>query len=121
MSLINEGAIEAFSKWAREHADSHIFPKISEEESSYYCNRTSEDTYLMEYNIETVQGLKEMLQKYSGLEQDLELLKMLTVEICQNRFRSRLELPPYEWRKNKLPENGTQEKESVLPEFIYVF
>lgn len=117
MSLINEKVIEEFAEWAKENEDRKIFPEISENENSYYIDRKSEDTYMTEYSFKTVAELKKELEKYSGLPADSQILKKLTVEICQNRFRSKLEMNV----DNKMQSEKVNDGKKTLPEFIYVF
>lgn len=119
MSLINEAAMEKFSVWAAENEDKDIFPSISQSEESYYIDRSSDETYMMEYSFQTLAELKKGLEQYSGLSDDEQILKMMTIEICQNMFRR-------ESANNKAEatEDGESKRSKdnkTLPEFIYVF
>lgn len=86
MSLINGKKIKEFSTWAKENEDKEIYPRIDKDCSSYFIERKLHDTYMMEYSIYTIEELKEALGKYCGLFTDPEMLKRLTIEICQNKF-----------------------------------
>lgn len=110
MSLIKEEVMEEFSVWAGKNEDKHIFPVIDKEESSYYIDRESEDTYMMPYSFETVAELKKLMEEYSGLSEDLQMLNKLTVEIYKARFRGK-----------KAVEEESAGKKTELPEFVYVF
>lgn len=116
MNLISEEMMDAFSAWAEENEDKHIFSEISKGEASYYINRDSEKTYMMEYSPQTVSEIKKALEEYSGIS-DPNMLKRMTVAICQSRFKGGQEV--YEdvgqMRRKK------QSDGRALPEFIYIF
>jgi hypothetical protein len=116
MSLINEDIIEELSIWAKKNEDKNVFPQILEKEDSYYMNRESEETYIMEYSFNTLQELKNSLIKYSGLSEYADILKIMTVAICQEKFRGMNEIP-----YNIELEEKEDDKKSELPEFVYVF
>lgn len=115
MSLISENIMEEFSAWAEKSEDKSIFPMISKEEDSYYIDRETEETYMMEYSFETMAELKNLINAYSGLADDPQMLRKLVVEIMQNRFKSQLEM------QESLKSNKTQDDNKNLPEFVYVF
>ncbi len=117
-NLITEKNIGDFYGWARENKDESIFPLISEGEDSYYITRNSEETYLMEYSFHNMAWLKESLKKYAGLSSDLQMLKKLTVTICQNRFIGNLQIHEDRISREK---KEVQDGKKTLPEFIYVF
>lgn len=118
MSLIDESIIDKLSKWAELNEDTTVFPTINDDEDSYYANRVSDQTYIMEYAFKTLQELKEGLNKFSGLSDDnSEILKIMTVEVCQERFRGKIEESDVDTGEVKDSEN----KKSELPEFIYMF
>jgi hypothetical protein len=113
MNLIDESIIDELSKWATENEDKNVFPQISCKESSYYVDRESEETYMMEYSINTLQDLKTNLKHYSDLSDETEILKLITVGVCKECIKND------EIIKNT--ELLDDEKQSDLPEFIYVF
>lgn len=117
MSLINEAVMEKFSVWAAENEDKDIFPSISHAEESYYIDRRSDETYMIEYSFQTLAELKKALEQYSGLSDNEQILKMMTIEICQNMFRS--ESVNHEAEETEEPKRSKDNK--TLPEFIYVF
>lgn len=119
MSLINEKIMKKFSEWAEENADENVFPVISKEGESYFIERNSEETYMMEYSFRTLAELKKVLEEYSGLSADPVMLKMMTIEICQDRYKS--ELNTYTGEDNDQEEKKAQDSEKTLPEFVYVF
>lgn len=119
MSLINEADIEEFSIWAAENEDKNVFPSICKEEKSYYIDRHSEETYMMEYSFRTLAELKKALEQYGGLKEDEEMLKMMTIGICKNRFKCNMEIHKFEDNRQKQREVGNGEK--TLPDYIYVF
>lgn len=118
MSLIDKKVIEEFSTWAEKNGDKHIFPEICKEEGSYYIDRNSEETYMMDYSFETVVELKELLMKYGGLAEESQMLNNLTVEIYKNRYirSSVINVDDVGNRKEV-----SIDEEKKLPEFIYVF
>lgn len=118
-SLLSENVIEEFFAWAKENKDNNIFSEISEEEDSYYINRNSEETYLMEYSFQNMAWLKEALEECSGLSADSQMLKNMTVEICQKKFESNPEIREHLVSEKK--EEKVQESKKTLPEFVYVF
>lgn len=111
MSLIDE-------TWAKENEDKHIFPEISDEADSYYKKRNSETTYMMEYFFKTVAELEKALVEYSGVSSDGQILKMLAIEICENRYVTGQE-KCVKKEPGKVLEEDTQGTE--LPEFVYIF
>lgn len=111
MSLIDE-------TWAKENEDKNIFPEISDEVDSYYKKRNSETTYMMEYSFKTVAELEKALVEYNGLSSDAQILKMLAIEICENRYVVRREKCGEE-DLGKVLDEGAQGTE--LPEFVYIF
>lgn len=115
MSLISENILREFSAWAEENEDKRIFPGISKEETSYYINRDSEKTYMMKYSFETMAELEKALEEYSGLSDDLPMLRKLTIGVLQNRFNGRLEVQEAEGQ------NRTEDGNKALPDFVYVF
>jgi hypothetical protein len=118
MNLIDESIVEKLSRWAELNEDKNVFPTINEDEDSYYINRNSNQTYIMEYSFKTLQEVKESLNKFSGLsDNDSEILKIITVEMCQERFKGKIEESGVDMGKVKDYGN----KKSVLPEFVYVF
>lgn len=118
MSLIDEKTKEEFCTWAAKNEDKHIFPVISEEEDSYYVDRDSERTYMMDYSFKTVAELKEALEEHGSLLSDSRILRMLVIEICRNRYDGRVE-------KHKKSDTDELQKEenrtTELPEFVYIF
>lgn len=119
MSLINDKIIKELSKWAEINANNHIFPKASYTDASYYLSRDSEETYMMEYSFKTEEEIKNALERYCGLESEPQLLKELTIAICQNRYKARLGEDLIETDANQ--ETKSEDSEAKLPEYIYVF
>ncbi len=115
MNLISEKVIEELTIWAEKNEDKNIFSRISADEDSYYIKRELDDTYIMKYSMGTLSELKQMLEKYSGLSDNPEMLKMLTVEVCQDRYQSPLRVNREDKRKK------THKNEKTLPEYVYVF
>lgn len=108
--------IEEFAEWAEKNEDKNVFPEISENVSSYYIDRVSEKTYMMPYSFQNIAELKKLLKQYGGLESDSELLQMIVINICQNRYRGSLETGMHQ---NEKSEN--QDGEKRLPEYVYTF
>lgn len=117
--LKREKVIEEFQSWAKENKDNTVFSEICKEEGSYYNNRSSEETYMIEYSFKNMAELKEALGKYSGLEREAQILKKLMLAICQNKVKSDLKV------REKLPSSEKNKEASdekkTLPEFVYVF
>ncbi|MCM1233055.1 MAG: hypothetical protein NC489_23270 [Ruminococcus flavefaciens] len=121
MNLINGNIREYLSLWAKENEDANVFPKISDEVTSYYITRNSKQSYIKEYAFENMQELASELERYSGLPEKSQLLKKMTVAICENRYKSYFEGYGNEGER-KYDEGivrGDEEKE--LPDFIYIF
>lgn len=116
MSLINEDIKKKISNWAEENADQNVFPKISQEKDSYYINRGSEKTYMMEYSFKTIEELKILLDKFSGLSNEQEMLRILTLGIMQNRFEQKEETDCNDFKDIEL-----DNAEKSLPDFVYAF
>lgn len=119
MSLIDKKSYESLIEWAKENEDRYIFPMISDEEDSYYIDRNSEETYMMEYSFETMGGLKEALEEYSGLSEFPEILRIITSEACKNRFDKGRAV--YQAGSERQVLEKAQDDKTALPEFIYVF
>lgn len=115
MSLISEDIMAELSAWAKKNEDKSIFPVISKAESSYYIDRKSDETYMMEYSFETMPELKTLIEAYSGLTDDPQMLRRLVVEIMQNRFEDKLEMPVL------ADSNRDKNVNKVLPDFVYRF
>ena len=111
MSLIDE-------TWAKENEDKHIFFFFSDEADSYYKKRNSETTYMMEYSFRTVAELEKALMEYGGILPDVQILKMLAIEICENRYMAGHE----QYGKEDLSKVSEEDAQaSELPEFVYIF
>lgn len=121
MSLINEKVIEKFAEWAIENEDRDVFAQASEKEPSYYITRDSKETYMMEYSFNTAVELQKALEEYCGVQLDSAMLKMLVIEICQNRLENKLETYVEENGNSTLKEIKVKDDEAKLPEFIYIF
>lgn len=131
MNSINEKVKGEFLEWAKNNEDKEAFPRISKEKDSYYINRNSEETYMMEYSFKTIAELREALEKYSGLADEQQMLKRMAVEVCRNRFKSASEMDNDKINLQIIPkapnaiDEGKEKKEfdgeKVLPEFIYIF
>ncbi len=119
MSLINEKILQELLIWAEENEDKRVFYAISDEEKSYFTDRDSEETYIMEYSFRTLAELKHNLEKYSNLLEDPELLKKMTIEICQDRFKRELRMHEFSGKTNI--DDRKEEKEKTLPEYVYAF
>lgn len=119
MNSINEKAIEDLLVWAKEREDRHVFPEISKEETSYYINRESEETYIMEYSFKALAELRYGLEKNSGLATEPELLKKLTIEICQNRYLPKLRVNANQ--ENFSGDSERNDERQDLPEYVYAF
>ena len=83
MNLIEKKVRGEFATWAQENENKDIFPKISQEESSYYIDRSGDETYLMEYSVPNIAQLKADLERYSGLSEDTELSKKLAADYTE--------------------------------------
>ena len=120
MSLTNAKMKEDLSEWAEQNKDKTVFPEISEEETSYYIDRNSEETYMMEYSLDDLQSLRNNLEKYPELSSDLNLLKNLTIGISRNRVQREPEKHG-DPNSDHLEENTVTHDERTLPEYVYVF
>lgn len=118
MNLIEKEAAKAFSVWAGKNEDKHIFPAINKEQTSYYINRESEGTYIMDYSFDSVAELRDLIANYCGLSEEPQILNQLAVEIYKNRFRGNLASNVGNV-KNETKEIQSEQVE--LPEFVYVF
>lgn len=119
MSLIREKVTDDFLAWAGTHADKDIFPAISAEENSYYMDRDTDQTYIMEYSFQDMFALREALEEYSDLKSDPCMLKRMTIELFQNRYVS-----PDDMNRDVGSQSSTgkkQEEQKSLPEFRYEF
>lgn len=118
MSL-TRSAIEKILLWAAVNEEKDSFSTVFQEMDSYYIDRQSDETYIMEYSIKTIAELKNALIKYSGMSPNSEILKIITTQICQDRYRR-------EWTLTTNDKTDRIEKEAIdgkqqLPDYIYVF
>ena len=118
MNLIEKKVRGEFATWAQENENKDIFPKISQEESSYYIDRSGDETYLMEYSVPNIAQLKADLERYSGLSEDTELSKKLAIAICQYRFCG--EERKQHGDESVFPKPMAVDADKTLPEYIYV-
>lgn len=116
MSLINDKIIDDIFAWAENSEDRHIYPAISDEKSSYYVNKISEETYMIEYSGKTLEQIKKALVKYSGLSEDDEILKKIIMIICQCRYMRK-----EKHSKNIDKQRLIEEEKEIIPNFIYNF
>ena len=118
MSSISDQFLDDLLEWAKENEDRCVFPLISEQASSYYICRNTEETYMMEYSFESVIELKAALEKYSRKPMDVQLLNKMIIAAYQNRFTAaRNESAPDE----QVEKSNLDDGKSELPEYIYVF
>ena len=115
MSLISEDIMAELSAWAEKNEDKSVFPTFSKAEDSYYIDRKSDETYMMEYSFETMAELRNLVEVYSGLADDPHMLRRLVVEIMQNRFEDKLEMPEF------AGSNMVKNVNKILPDFVYRF
>lgn len=118
MSLIEEEILNVLSEWAEKNMNKHIYPEIHDRKESYYIERKSDKTYMMEYSFYTLEKIKELLGEYSGLDESPEVLKRLVIEVCQNRYR---ESEGKDKEGNNMKKKVLQDDSKTLPEYIYVF
>lgn len=114
---LTERASEGFYAWACENEDRNIYPEMSKDVDSYFEDRTSEETYIMEYPFKTMEGLRCGLERYSGLSEDPEMLKKLTITICEERYRRKTAGA----RDQSVPDDKDDQTKAGLPDFVYVF
>ncbi len=119
MSLIREKVIDDFWSWAGTHADKDIFPEISAEENSYYIDRNTDQTYIMEYSFQDMFALREALEEYSDLKSDPYMLKRMTIELFQNRYVSLDDMNRDVDSQVSIGKKQADQKS--LPEFRYEF
>lgn len=119
MNLIKEEFLSRFSEWAAENENTSVYPKINPQKESYYIDRNSDETYMMEYSINTLHDLREALYKYSGLSEESEMLKMITTEMCRNRYGAITGEAVNS--DDDFQNQSFQDNNETLPEYIYVF
>ena len=118
MSLIDEKVLEDFSIWAEEKENKHIFPATSQKETTYFIERESEETYMMEYSFKTLKELQSGLEKYGGLSSDLQTLRMLVVGICQDRYKTSLKM---NHGQDGYFENLNESTTGTISDYVYAF
>lgn len=117
--IINIKLLETISKWIGENGNRNIFSEINREAASYYIDRVSEETYIMEYVISNMEQLKNALDSYIELPPGLSFPNELIVEMCKKRCTNELKKDGNEnCCKQK---ETTDEGKKILPEHIYVF
>lgn len=117
MNPIDNDNLQKLVIWAEQNEDKDTFLKVSQEASSYFMVRETEENYIMEYSFKTLEELKRGLEEYSGLFDDQQLLREMTVQICQNRFKSHLSMTV----ENEHIGSNQKTTEKTLPDFVYVF
>lgn len=116
MNLTKGEIIRDYVIWAERNEDKTIYSDISKEEESYYIDRESSETYMMEYSFKTMMELKHLLEEFSGLS-DPSIVRKLTIDICQNRYLSEAGI-----NDNIHCGQECSEKDSAvatLPEYVY--
>ena len=109
---------EVFSKWAERNEDNGVFANIVSDISSYYVNRNSKETYIMQYMPANLMELSDNIKEYSGLSADSPMFRTLVVEICTNMRRGGQQEPG----RTRVEKNEElQINEHTLPEHIYFF
>lgn len=119
MNLIKEEVFKRFSEWAAENENKSVYSEINSHKESYYIDRNSDETYMMEYSINTLHDLRDALYKYSGLSADYEMLKMVTTEMCRNRYKAVTGEAVN--KEDNFRNQSFQNNQETLPEYIYVF
>jgi len=84
MNLINEKVLEPIKNWSNENKDKEVFPVISERENSYYTERKSDETYLMEYDFRNIKELRDILQEYMDGTEEKTILGRMAMLVLQN-------------------------------------
>lgn len=115
MSLINDDIVKSLSVWAEKNEDKKSFSQIEKNEKTYYKDRASEETYIMEYSIKTVEDMKQALEKYGGLSEDPHMLKKMVIGLCQNRYRQNPSV------SESVETNENEDMNKTLPDSIYSF
>lgn len=115
MSLISEREQIYLLNWAKA-ASSRMAEEVVCSES-YFEERTSEETYLVEYVFDTVGNMNEMIQKVLGNGRDEKLRKVCEVAALKERS-SQVEERGKDAQTMK---EEQQKEESQIPEFIYNF
>lgn len=116
MNLIREETIEDYAIWAESNEDKTIYPDISKDAESYYIDRASSETYMMEYSFKTVMELKRLLEIFSGLS-DPSIVRRLTIDICQNRYFDELKMYDNMFCRQKFCKDDNVV--ALLPEYVY--
>lgn len=113
MLMQNKTEKDRMYEWALQFSHKEgkqIFTEIDLESESYWDIRENSDTYLMEYEPQTLADYSERLQKMWAEEETMkEVLKTVLVAIMKNE-------PSEEQQKVQ-----SDKKQEGLPEYIYNF
>ncbi len=115
MSSIKTIGIETLAEWAERNEDKNVFPLISKSLSTYYVNRDLGRPYMIDFSFQNIEELKALLEQYSELKMDTELLRMISIAICQNRYQSAIEFA------DDQQVGAKDDHMKKLPEYLYVF
>lgn len=115
MSLINDDIIKSLSAWAEKNEDKRSFLHIEQDEKTYYKDRASDETYIMEYSIKTIADVRLALEKYGGLSEAPQMLENMAIGLCQNRYRQNRSV------SESVERNKNEDVNKILPDFIYSF
>ena len=98
-------------KWLMEWVQSHAKNTftVDSNETSYFRERSTDDTYIMEYDFSSIADLKSLMGEVSGVSIPDDVTHMLAVAA----FRAKPEL-------TDLQQTISNEQKNI-PEFIYVF
>lgn len=109
MDLTNMREVNMLCDWALAHEKKEVFDGYGKNTDSYFIDRISDNTYMMEYEVDDIGELSKLICENSRGKIDDEALKILSVAALKCKPDS---------IKNGDAQNSDISK---IPEYIYNF
>lgn len=108
MSLTDLNEINVLQEWAESHEKCFAFEK-QQNDSSYFQDRISEDTYMMQYGFRSIGDLYELFNHVTNGRMDGKIAKVLSVAAFKCK------------PADNAAAGRNEERQFEIPEFIYNF
>lgn len=109
MSLINEDEIKRLRTWACENKNEDVFAQEREQKESLWKTKKRQDTYIMEYDFQTISEFEKICGYVFEKEIDRNIQRTLSVAVFKHS------------KDHELSQEEKEKLASKLPEHIYVF
>lgn len=105
MSSINDTEQKKLIEWASLYTgEKYFYSEEKTEKDSLWRTRKQEDTYIMEYDFDTLPEFEELCKKVLYIQEERKMQRVLSVAVFKN-----------------MPNGEVNEAVTKLPEYRYVF